>query len=164
MIQTIPDVFAAERMVIIAELGMQHIANLEDSKEIKYGRPATYGSGVEGVAISCQNPNIKASYCSLDGFVTEFSWGYRIKSNLTYSNVFAGVNVSPGLVFKHDVQGYSAAPGAQFSEGRKAATLSTNLDYQGTYNLNVSYTDFFDGKYNTKTDRDFIALSAGMKF
>lgn len=164
LIQTIPDFLAAGRLVLVAELGMQHIADLEDPEVIKYGRSATYGSGVEGVAIACKNADVNESYCSVDGYVTDFSWGYRIKSNLTYSNVFSGVNVSPGLVFKHDVQGYSAAPGAQFIEGRKAITLSTNLDYQGTYNVNVSYTDFFDGKYNTKTDRDFVALSAGMKF
>ena len=164
LIQTIPDIFSAQRLVVVAELGMQHIANLEDPEEIKYGRSATYGSGVEGVAIACQNTQVKDSYCSLDGYVTDFSWGYRIKSRLDYANAFAGINTSPGIAFKHDVQGYSSAPGAQFIEGSMAVTLSNSFTYQGTYNVDVSYTDFFGGEYNTKTDRDFVALSAGMKF
>lgn len=164
LIQTVSDFLSAERLVLVAELGIQHISDLEDPEEIKYGRSATYGSGIEGTAIACKNPNINSRYCSLDGFVTDFSWGYRIKSHLNYANAFSGVNVSPSLAFKHDVQGYSSTPGAQFIEGSKAVTVANSFTYQGTYNLDISYTDFFGGKYNTKTDRDFVSLSAGMKF
>jgi hypothetical protein len=37
-------------------------------------------------------------------------------------------------------------------------------EYQNTYTANLSYTNFFDGKYTTVDDRDFVALSFGMNF
>ena len=164
MIQTFSDILGSDRLSVVAEVGAIHVGDLEDESEIKYGRSALYGSGEEGVAIACQNDDMNAEYCTLDGFTTDWSWGYRVKSQLMYSNVFKGINITPGVAFKHDVNGYSYAPGSQFVEGRKAVTLSVNLDYLGTYNAGLSYTDFFGGEFNTQTDRDFLSMTVGMKF
>ncbi len=43
-------------------------------------------------------------------------------------------------------------------------SLGLNADYANRYTASVSYTNFFDGKYNTLKDRDFAALSIGVSF
>ena len=46
----------------------------------------------------------------------------------------------------------------------KAASVGLDADYLNTYTASLSYTNFFDGKYNTQGDRDFLALSFGVNF
>src|SRR3989344_2560700 len=101
-------------------------------------------------------------YCEDDGFVTSTSWGYRARAIWDYPDVFAGVNLKPSVSWSHDVDGYG--PNGLFTEGAKAVSLGLDADYQNTYTASLAYTDFFDGKYNTSTDRDFVALSFGVNF
>ena len=103
-------------------------------------------------------------YCENDGFTTANSWGYRLRAALDYPNAFLGVNLQPNLAWSHDVEGYSPGPGGNFEEDRKAVSVGLNADYQNTYTMNLSYTNFFDGKYSTQDDRDFVALSFGVNF
>ncbi|MDL2424645.1 DUF1302 domain-containing protein, partial [Pseudomonas sp. BAgro211] len=51
-----------------------------------------------------------------------------------------------------------------FEEGAKAISLGLDADYLNTYTASLSYTNYFDGKYNTLTDRDFVSLSFGVNF
>ena len=79
-------------------------------------------------------------------------------------DVFAGVNLKPNVAWSHDVNGYSPGPGGNFEEGRKAVSLGVDAEYQNTYTASLAYTNFFDGKYTTVDDRDFVALSVGVNF
>jgi hypothetical protein len=101
-------------------------------------------------------------YCEDDGFATSTSWGYRARAIWDYPDFFAGINLKPSVAWSHDVDGYG--PNGLFTEGAKAVSLALDAEYQNTYTAGLSYTDFFDGKYNTSTDRDFVALSFGMNF
>jgi len=92
--------------------------------------------------------------------MTDWSWGYRMRAALDYSNVFAGINLSPNLAWSHDVEGY----GPNFNENAKAISVGLNADYGNKYSASLSYTDFFDGKYNTNVDRDFLAASFSVSF
>ena len=75
-------------------------------------------------------------------------------------NVIAGINLSPSVSWSHDVEGY----GPNFTEDAKAISLGLNADYANKYNASLSYTNFFDGKYNTSVDRDFAAVSFSVSF
>ena len=74
--------------------------------------------------------------------------------------MFAGVNLSPSLTWSHDVDGY----GPNFTENAKAVSIGLAADYANKYNASLSYTSFFDGKYNTNVDRDFVAASVSVSF
>ena len=113
-------------------------------------------NGTCTAALNTANPD----ECNDDGFITSSSWGYRLRASAEYSNVFAGINLTPSIAWSHDVDGY----GPNFSEGAKAVSLGLNADYQNTYTASLSYTDFFGGDYNTNVDRDFVALSFGVNF
>ena len=116
------------------------------STSLRYGRPSEYGT------------------TGTDGFITENSWGYRARAIFNYSDVFAGVNLTPTVSWSHDVDGYSPANGSGFVEDRKALGLALNADYLNTYNAGISYTRFFGGDYNLTKDRDFISASVGLSF
>ncbi|MGG2399015.1 DUF1302 domain-containing protein [Pseudomonas sp. SH1-B] len=175
-------VMGASRLTLVGEVAVVHVGGLESSSDVRYGRDPIYGPGplpgnyaITGVGVfpTCQglntstlgnNPNGKnvSRYCEDDGFVTSTAWGYRARAIWDYPNVFAGINLRPSVAWSHDVDGYG--PNGSFTEGAKAVSLGLNAEYQNTYTADLSYTSFFDGKYNTAVDRDFVALSFGMSF
>ncbi len=83
-----------------------------------------------------------------------------MRAALNYSNVFAGVNLTPTLSWSHDVEGW----GPNFNQDAKAINFTLNADYANKYSASLGYTDFFDGKYNTSVDRDFVSASVSVTF
>ena len=173
-------VMGASRLTLVGEVGVVHVGGLESTDKVRYGRDSVYGPGplprtVVGVGPSgpvtvdtCSailnggsGKNV-SRYCEDDGFTTSTSWGYRARAIWDYPDVFAGVNLKPSIAWSHDVDGYG--PNGLFTEDAKAVSLGLNAEYQNTYTADLSYTSFFDGKYNTSVDRDFVALSFGMNF
>ncbi|WP_322980979.1 DUF1302 domain-containing protein [Pseudomonas sp. C11] len=168
-------VMGASRLTLVGEVGVVHVGGLESSSKLRYGRDPVYGPGplagttcqalntstVNGAGAGASRDNI-SKYCEDDGFVTSTSWGYRARAIWEYPNAIAGVNLRPSVAWSHDVDGYG--PNGLFTEGAKAVSLGLNAEYQNTYTADLSYTSFFDGKYNTSVDRDFVALSFGVNF
>lgn len=97
--------------------------------------------------------------------VDEFSWGYQLLVQPTFTNPFGyPITVQPRLGFQHDVNGNT--PGQlPFVEDRKALTLGVAVDYLNTWELDVAYTNFFGaGHANMLGDRDFVAASISYSF
>ncbi|WP_323114930.1 DUF1302 domain-containing protein [Pseudomonas guariconensis] len=170
-------VMGASRLTVVGEVGVTHVGGLESSSKARYGRDPVFGPGnlpngtcealngstIGGSGLNSSTANISRN-CENDGFTTTTSWGYRARAIWDYNDVFAGVNLRPNVAWSHDVSGYSPGPGANFEEGRKAVSLGLDAEYQNTYTASLSYTNFFDGKYSTVDDRDFVALSFGVNF
>ena len=157
-------ILGASRLALIGEVGANYISGMETGVGVtKYGRDSLFGQsqGPDGTCYS-QNPAnpYSNSWCEDDGYFTDFSWGYRLRASLDYSNVIAGINLSPNIAWSHDVEGYSP----NFNENAKSISIGLNADYANKYNASISYTNFFDGKYNTLVDRDFAAVSFGVSF
>lgn len=146
-------VLGASRGTVVGEVGWTHVGGLGDTR---YGRDPIYGTPESFIDPSAKGKN------GWHGFVTKNSWGYRVRGILDYSSAIAGINLHPNVAFSHDVDGYG--PNGQFNEGAKAVSLGLDADYQNTYTAGLSYTNFFDGRYNTLKDRDFVSLNFGMNF
>ncbi|WP_420234329.1 DUF1302 domain-containing protein [Pseudomonas sp. ABY48] len=166
-------VMGAERLTLVGEVGFTHVGGLESTSKARYGRDPSYGPGplpngqceiLNGSTLGSGAQNNLSRYCENDGYTTANSWGYRGRAIWDYNDVFAGVNLKPNVAWSHDVKGYSPGPGANFEEGRKAVSLGVDAEYQNTYTASLAYTNFFDGKYTTVDDRDFVALSVGVNF
>lgn len=175
-------VMGASRLTLVGEVGATYVGGLESRSEKRYGRDPVYGPGelpATGTINTCANilnnstingagpgspQNNRSRNCDNDGFTTSMSWGYRGRAIWEYNDVFAGVNLKPNVAWSHDVSGYSPGPGGNFEEGRKAVSLGVDAEYQNTYTASLAYTNFFDGKYTTVDDRDFVALSFGVNF
>lgn len=173
-------VLGADRLSFGAEAAMVLLDGREDGQI--YGRSSSYGVGsfdpidsevFPGVVITCNShtaleaiadfkPNSNGSYCNNDGFTTDFSWGYRVRAGLEYSDVFAGINLTPTVAWSHDVKGYSPPP--NFIEDRMGLSAGLQADYLNTYRANLSYTTFFGADYNDQQDRDFVSLSFSVAF
>jgi hypothetical protein len=96
--------------------------------------------------------------------VTESSWGYRALISADYTDVFAGVNLTPEIYWSQDVKGVSSAGGSAFVEGNERLGLTLNANYLNTYNASVSYTRLSGGENNLLRDRDYASISMGMQF
>ncbi|MGE8371492.1 MAG: DUF1302 domain-containing protein [Pseudomonas putida] len=170
-------VMGASRLTVVGEVGVTHVGGLESTSKARYGRDPVYGPGelpggmctalngstINGSGLGSSTANLSRN-CNSDGFTTSTSWGYRARAIWDYNDVFAGVNLKPSVAWSHDVSGYSPGPGGNFEEGRKAVSLGLDAEYQNTYTASLSYTNFFDGRYTTVDDRDFVALSFGVNF
>ena len=176
-------VMGASRLSFAAEIGANWVGDLPDQSVQRYGRSPTFGMGYfdpiplpspplpPGQFITCEDgnalagvapPNTNASNCTSEGYVTDSSWGYRVRGSLTYNDVFAGVNLTPRMAWAHDVNGYS--PNSNFEEGAKALTVGVTAEYLNRYTATLDYTTFSGGDYNTIEDRDFVSLSLSVSF
>ena len=176
-------VLGASRLSFAAEIGANWVGDLPEQSVQRYGRSPTYGMGYfdpiplpspplpPGEFITCEAgnvlagvapPNTNARNCTTDGYVTDSSWGYRIRAGLTYNDVFAGVNLTPRIAWSHDVDGYS--PNSNFNEGAQALSVGLTGEYLNRYTGTLDYTTFSGGDYNTIEDRDFVSLSVSVSF
>src|SRR5690606_22799921 len=131
-IQFVDRVMGADRLAFVAEVGVTHVADLPNKNEARYGRSGAYGIGdnagvqadvAQNMCSNATNPyafnttnttkNSNTNYCTDEGYVTEWSGGIRLRAGLDYSNVFAGVNMTPNISLSYD-KGYGPEPGAQF--------------------------------------------------
>ena len=183
-------VLGASRLSFAAEFGANWVDDLPDQSVQRYGRSPTFGMGAFtpiplsalGIPVpgnlACDAPffppppldqvidpivpNTNIRNCTNDGYVTDSSWGYRVRAGLTYNDVFAGVNLTPRLAWSHDVSGYS--PNSNFTEDAKALSLGLTAEYLNKYTATLDYTTFSGGDYNTIKDRDFASLSFSVSF
>ncbi|WP_371318584.1 DUF1302 domain-containing protein [Pseudomonas yamanorum] len=171
-------VMGASRLTLVGEAGWTHVGGLESNSDTRYGRDPVFGPGpfpgtigglptcaaLNAATLGSSSASNVSRNCKNDGFTTPDSWGYRARAIWDYNDVFSSVNLKPSIAWSHDVKGYSPSPGGNFEEGRKAISLGLDADYLNTYTASLSYTNYFDGKYSTVNDRDFLALSFGMTF
>jgi hypothetical protein len=176
-------VLGADRLTVIGEVGADFVGDLPEQSVQRYGRSPTFCMGYfepiplpspplpPGEFITCEAgnalagvapPNTNASNCSTDGYVTDSSWGYRLRAALTYNDAFAGINLTPSLAWSHDVDGYAPAP--NFQEGNKALTVSLKAEYLNRYTGSLAYTAYSGDDYGMISDRDFLSLSVSVSF
>ncbi|MGB4075907.1 DUF1302 domain-containing protein [Pseudomonas sp.] len=95
---------------------------------------------------------------------TSDSYGYTLVLSGTWNDVYAGVNLSPFTVFKHDFQGNSHQTG-NFIEDRKAYTLGLRASYLNSLEAEIQYTEFMGaGQSNSGRDRDNVGLNVKYSF
>ncbi|MEQ3723793.1 DUF1302 domain-containing protein [Alcanivorax sp.] len=146
--------FGSDGLIALLELGVEHIEGLESPDEEYNSTAAILES--EAQILSPDDPN---KY-NLD----PTSWGYRAVLKADYSNVFAGVSMSPSVRFAHDVNGNSPI-GGNFMEDRKAATLGVSFLYLNNLEVAMSGTTFWGAKYSNKlADRNNASVSVKYSF
>ncbi|MER2493742.1 DUF1302 domain-containing protein [Catenovulum sediminis] len=149
----------ADALALLFEAGVVQVQDMPEQSELRLNGPGTARSGV---LPSAQGLQLAIS----DGaettpFPTATAWGYRAVARLTYNNVFSGVNVTPRLVYSHDVKGTTPDPMFLFVEDRQSASLSLTFDYQNKIQFDMGYNAFWGGLGNSNNfaDRDYISFS-----
>jgi hypothetical protein len=151
--------FGTDNLVLLAELGATVINDMPDPAVLRLNGPSTDRSGLlvgrEGIQTFIENGP------ETNPFPTKTSWGYRLIAKVDFNNVFAGINMSPRIVFSHDVNGITPDPIFLFVEDRKSIGLNLNFDYQSRWSADVSYNRFWGGQGTTNNfaDRDYVSFS-----
>lgn len=156
-------VLGADQLMLVGEAGATWVGGLEGTYGPRYGRNGTYGNGVLASG-NCAAISKTPEYCNDDGFLTRFSWGYRLRAGLSYPNAIAGIDLRPNLSWQHDVEGNGPGEGSAFNEGSKAISVGLDASLNNTYNASLAITDFIDGDYGTRGDRDYVSISLGVNF
>ncbi|MGG2396399.1 DUF1302 domain-containing protein [Pseudomonas sp. SH1-B] len=138
----------------IAELSSEHLRG--DS--LKYNSR----DGVRYYAGRANNSYV--SGYDRDDQINKNAYGYTLVLSGTWNDVYAGVNLSPFAVFKHDFEGNSHQTG-NFIEGRKAYTVGMRASYLNSLEAEIQYTEFYGaGQNNGARDRDNIGLNVKYSF
>ena len=94
--------FGASQFVTLLEVGAIDIRDMPDQDVLRLNGPGTARNGgiagKEGLELAVQDG------IETNPFPSAFAWGYRFVGKLDYTDVFAGINVSPKVVFSHDVK------------------------------------------------------------
>ncbi len=149
----------ASQFTGLLEVGGISIQDFPDEDVLRLNGPGTDRNGgiagAEGLELAIQGG------VETNPFPDSFSWGYRIVGKLDYNNLFAGINVSPRIVFSHDVSGTTPDPLFLFIEDRKSVALGVSFEYQSRWKADFTYNGFFDGvgTTNRMEDRDYVSLS-----
>ena len=96
---------------------------------------------------------------------TASSWGAVALGRLVYNN-FMGTpfNISPTIVYRAGIEGYSPTPAGSWVEDAGSASFSIGVDYQ-EWAGSLSYTNNFGPQQYTKNkDMDYMSVSVSRAF
>ena len=192
-VKTFSNILNAENVLIVAEIGAQNVPDMPDYTKggVRYGRGFMWGNG-SSPALAAQNALTGGNTCSPTlvgapvpiaspvynpspmgcrnkGYVTDFSWGYRVRASMDYNNVFnSGFTLTPSVFWSDDVEGVSADP--TFNEGRQTLGLGLKATYNKKWAIEANYVSYAnaspDGKdtYDPLFDRDYYSVAASVTF
>jgi len=160
-------ILGAQVGAFVVEGAWTYVHDFEDKKTggpngqgLRYDGPGTFVSGNAPLA-GFQRNRVEGQ----NNFADEFSWGYRLRTSLTYDNLIGPWSVTPSVGWAQDVKGVTPGPGGNFIQGRNTLTLGLRGVLQNKWQIDATYTTFNGaGHHNLVRDRDFIALSASLSF
>ncbi len=153
--------FGAQQSTFLAEIGFVNVPDLPSKDVLRFDGPGTVVGGNLTAMTLTGNGAFGSEPAS--AFADKFSWGYQLVGRLDYTNVFAGVNISPLIVFSHDVRGNTPLPLGNFIVGRKSLTVGAEFTFQNAWAFDIRYVNFFGaGRFNLLSDRDYV--SANLKY
>jgi hypothetical protein len=146
----------ASQLVGLVEIGGIDISDMPDDDFLRLNGPGTARSASTSGLMNDVQGGVETN-----PFPTAFAWGYKVVAKLDYTNVIAGINMSPKVVFSHDVKGITPDPLFLFIEDRKSVALGLSLDYQSRWTADINYNAFFGGVGTTNQleDHDYVSLS-----
>ncbi|WP_251701803.1 DUF1302 domain-containing protein [Metapseudomonas boanensis] len=144
-----------DSLVGVAELASEHLRG-SDLQYTDFTGQNRYYSG--------RGNNSYVSGGDRDDQVNKNAYGYTLLMSGTWNDVYAGVNISPYVVYKDDFEGNSYQTG-NFIEGRKAYTLGVKASYLNSLEAELQYTEFFGGGQNNSVrDRDNVGVNVKYSF
>ncbi|MFT5064070.1 MAG: hypothetical protein ACI91G_001443 [Gammaproteobacteria bacterium] len=150
--------FWADNLIVAFEVGMNQVHDMPTEDELRFDGPGTTTKG--GTDTLGASPNQQ-----VDGFATDFSWGYKLIARMSYFGVTDSISLIPRAVFFHDVDGVTPGPTVTFVEDRKSVTLGLTTQFSRTFDIDFSYSNFFGGgNFNNRNDRDHASLTVAYSF
>ena len=172
-VQFFNNVLGAQTLSLVGEVGFQKVDVPDSANGVRYGRAFVFGiaqhpgygplnSAVPGGCPILNTANQPG--CENDGFVSDFSWGYRVRAQLAYANALnLGFTFRPSVFWADDVKGVSAD--GQFNEGRGTLGIGLGFEYRKAYSLDFNYVTYRNSaKWDALRDRDYYSVSMSASF
>ncbi len=169
-----PTVMGAQQLLLVGEVGANYFHAFPTA--LKFNGPGAYLPATQfGATLAAGGSRQE------EGFVTRFSWGYRLAARLEYANALMGGALAPRVAFAHDVKGV----GPNFNEKVQSGSVGITWDYQRRWLVDLQYTGYTGGRVycgtdvsgvpptqpasfcsaaNPLKDRDFYSLSVSYSF
>jgi hypothetical protein len=145
----------------LLELLGKHTPGLPEPSVRRYGRADVFGPGpVNGVCMVMTGD--AARQCSLRGYQTANAWSYRLRLDARLPELASGLATRLTTGFGHEVKGWSGD--FAINEGRRMMSIGCQFEYRKRYFADLHYVGIWGGDYNPTTDRDTLALAAGVRF
>lgn len=136
----------ADQFILLGEAG---VTRMELDKDLLYNGPSAH-------LVSCRNPAaiqaaVSNGSCQENvggGYADRTSWGYRVVSRMDFESAIGAAQLSPRLVFSHDVNGV----GPVFNQDTKAISVGLAMNYLQRWQADLAYTTFFDGRTYSGVD------------
>ena len=156
-----PKTLGAERISLLAEVGVSQVRGLPDSAVLRYGRPVGYNGAAYTGGPACVD-TVPGKTCTSDGYISSSAWGLRMLASARYAPAGSGITWTPSLLWARDVRGYSYD--GLYSEGRTLLRPALRAEFGRRYFGDLQYHRFSGGRYNLRIDRDHVSLVAGARF
>jgi hypothetical protein len=156
-----PKTLGAERISLLAEVGVSQVRGLPDPAVLRYGRPLAYNGAAYTGGAACVDA-VPGKTCTSDGYISSSAWGLRMLASARYAPVGSGITWTPSLLWARDVSGYSY-DGA-YAEGRTLLRPALRAEVGRRYFGEFQYHRYSGGRYNLQIDRDHVNLVAGARF
>lgn len=163
-IKVLPRMLGSSQTVFVGELGYQKV-NIGDSYTgNRYGRHFIFGYGQHLLYGNTSLGNAHPEGAKNEGYVTENSWGYRLRIRGEYPSIFgSSATFFPTLSIRHDVSGTSAD--SQFLEDRMSIGLNGRFNFDRRHNIEIGYVYHADSSdYDALRDRDFTSIVFSTSF
>ncbi len=140
------------------------LPDLPGLDRIQFEGPGTFTHASPGVA-DTGNGLLINPIQNRGGYVTEFSYGYRMGLLALYNNVFVqGLSLRPLVVLVHDIEGVAPGFAENFLEDRKIILNNLEAKYGGL-SVNLQYAVFSgSGRHNPLGDRDALGIAVSYDF
>lgn len=150
------NVLSFDSLFGVAELASEHLR----ADSLKY----TAVNGERCIAGRANTSYSTDAAMAKQDCATSDAYGYTMLLSGTWNDVYAGVNLSPFTVFKHDFQGNGHQTG-NFIEDRKAYTVGLRASYLSSLEAELQYTEFMGaGESNSGRDRDNVGVNVKYSF
>ena len=151
----------ASQLLGVFEVGALYILDMPGFDELRLLTPGTEGRGVPDAIPSLRG----LPCCQRNQWADAFAWGYVIRANVEYDNVVDGLNLSPSILWQHDVSGTSPTASAGFTEGNRLLRMGLKVGNQSAADVTFSYTRLMGKRQvNLLHDRDFVTLAFNYSF
>ncbi|MBF0225628.1 MAG: DUF1302 domain-containing protein [Desulfobacterales bacterium] len=168
------NLLGADSLSLLAEFGFLYVHDLPDEDVLRIDADGTVRSGNKTHKLTGTDGFFNEMYKTYgywpegveeNSFASDFSCGYVMMAKLDYYNLFAGINVSPKIVFYHDVYGQSPVPISTFIEERMSVALNLNLLYRERVSFDIGGRSYWGaGTANSLSDRDYVYASLKLYF
>ena len=182
----------ADSTVLLTELGIVHVADLDDNANggVARGgyRDGVGGAKCGGITKGAGNPTVfnstkaldgmthlgssqtdplfgNGSYCESQNSIDATSMTYRLIGSATYNNINnTAWSFSPSVVWSHDFSGYGPSSMGGFVPGKQSLSLGGALS-KGDVRASVNYVNQLgDEQDNLAFDMDYVSASVSYAF